>query len=189
MDTILAVGAQGECPAELIALLQAAGFGVPFSTPDDRLTADAMAAVKHAQQELGVDEPTELNVKLTDGTPVVVKGALASQATWDALRVAAARRTGLVTMAEALALKEPTNAVPASDLPPAAGVEPAGDEAEQAGTVEEAPEGVTPGEKAAQAAAAAAAAGGSAEEVAAAAAGVGASPDQATAGEKAAATP
>jgi hypothetical protein len=195
MDTILAVGAQGECPAQLIALLQAGGY--PGGGDGETLTPEIMAAVTAAQAALDVAEPDELWLSTSTGVKVCIKGTLVGQATWDALRAQAAHRTGLVTPAQsadaiakvAIETHEATEAAATGVAAAALRAAQAApdEEPEQPGAVEETPEGVSPGEKAAQAAAAAAAAGGSPAEVAAAAAGAGASPEAPTAAEAAAA--
>lgn len=173
MDTILAAGAQGECPAQLIALLQAAGYIGPLDAGGaqlDQLDADIMVLVALAQADLGVSEPEELRVTLADGTSQVIKGELVGQATWDALRVKAAHRTGL-----SLADPEQAKSAPVD-----------GAQAEIRTAEPEQPSGeiATKGERAAQEAAVRAAA---LEAEAAHLRQEHQSPDQATAGEAAAA--
>lgn len=181
MDTILAAGAQGECPAQLIALLQAAGYIGPLDAGGpqlDQLDADVMMLVALAQADLGVSEPEELPVTLADGTSQVIKGALIGQATWDALRVKAAHRTGLFLVAPK-APAAPAEAAQAGEPAAKAPAEP-----QQAGEI------ATEGERAAQQAAAleAVAAASPEQQAAALEAMAGAaSPEQVTAGEAAAA--
>lgn len=166
-DTILAAGAQGECPARLIALLQAAGY--PGGGDADTLTPEIMGSVAAAQQELHVAEPDELTLTLSDGTQRVIKGKLVGQATWDALRKRAAERTGLVTATQlgAVMAEHAPAAAAASAEETAEGGKLEGEAAAAAGAEPAAaddalPEGVTAGEQkaAAEAAAAEAAKGG-----------------------------
>lgn len=115
-DTILTPGATGECVEQLVVLLQAAGYPpVVTLTPREKamsvvalfepsaaldspaldtsvLGADVLRAVAAAQQDLGIVEPIEIEPAGT-----VIKGVLITQLTWDGLRAAAAKRTGLVS--------------------------------------------------------------------------------------------
>jgi hypothetical protein len=145
VDTILAVGAHGECPERLHALLEAAGFPVPDLGGGQQLTSEVMYLVLQAQAELGIAEPEELSITV-GGETVIVKGTFVGQATWDALRARAAARTGLLEPAK-------------QDSPPAtsAAVASAASTGDASGDARPGPEGVAPGEAAAQAEAAAAA--------------------------------
>lgn len=94
-DTILAAGASGDQAQQLIALLQAAGF--PVGTVSE-ITPDVMGVVAVAQAALGVVEPGSFSPAEPGLT---IEGQLVGQATWDALRKAAAARTGLYLAAPA----------------------------------------------------------------------------------------
>lgn len=141
-DPILTFGATGESVDDLIALLQAAGHpptrtltprerlisliglfdsgigSLEEPMPLDILDGDVLAAVAAAQQELGVVEPAQ--IEPVPGT--IITGTLIAQPTWDALRAAAAKRTGLVTstVAADAQTKAAIEGAPEVSAPPAA---------------------------------------------------------------------
>lgn len=90
MDTILAAGAEGECPEQLLALARAVGIGAA------ELNFQAMDAIISKALAIDPNMP-QLAVELSLAGGGSVKGAFITQPVWDALRLEAARLTGLLT--------------------------------------------------------------------------------------------
>jgi hypothetical protein len=140
LDPILAMGATGVQAANMIALLAAAGY--PLRPRDGEaevtgITEEVMLKVREAQEALGIVEPGTIDVVFGEDKTTTIEGEFIGQLTWDGLRAAAAKATGLLTPAEAQVLVE---AAATAAAPAAAGAAVADATAEPAANAPAAPE-------------------------------------------------
>jgi len=100
MDTVLAAGATGECPKQLLALARAVGIDslfFPGSGPErlsiDSITQTDIAVLQNWAAENGGLAPAATQLELYDGQQI--NGMFITQPIWDLLREKAIAATGL----------------------------------------------------------------------------------------------